>query len=98
MASLGDLVVKLSLDAAGFESGMDDAAYHAEVASAKIVTAGNVAANAISKFARVAVDTVAEALRLLPDIATSVFEQVDKLDQAAQQVGVSLQSFQALQA
>ena len=97
MATLGDLVIKMSLDAAGFTSDMGKAAYQAEKGMAQIVAAGNIAATAITGFATAAVAAFAGLVGALPDIARQVAEQADALEESAQAAGMTAQSYQQLQ-
>ena len=97
MATLGDLVIKMSLDAAGFQSDMGKAAYQAEKGMAQIVAAGNLAANAITGFALGAVAALGSLAGALPDIARQVAEQADALEESAQAAGMTAQSYQHLQ-
>lgn len=97
MATLGDLVIKMSLDAAGFQSDMGKAAYQAEKGMAQIVAAGNIAATAITGFATAAVAAFAGLVGALPDIARQVAEQADALEESAEAAGMTAQSYQQLQ-
>lgn len=96
MATLGDLVIKLSMDAAGFESDMGKAAYEAEKRMAQIVAAGVLAGNAMTKLADLALQAVSKVGTLAIDIAKSVQAQADALGEASQAAGLTAQSYQAL--
>ena len=97
MATLGDLVVKLSMDAAGFTSDAGRAAFVAEKSMARIVAAGNLAAAGIVALGVAFVSAATAAAKALPGIADAVAEQVDALDEAAEAAGISAVAYQKLQ-
>lgn len=98
MASLGDLVVKMSLDAAGFQSDMGKAAYETEKGMAQITAAGVLAGNIMTKLAEKAVQAFLEIGKFAFAVSEKVFEQVDALQEAATAAGITASSYQVLQA
>lgn len=92
MASLGDLVVKMSLDSAGFQSDMGRAAYAAEKSSARIVAAGTLAAAGI---AAMGVAAVKAGVAMVGSIKGAI-DAADELGKVAQRTGVAVESLSAL--
>ena len=93
MATLGDLVVKLSMDAAGFESDMGKAAYEAEQFQTRVVAAGVLAGNAFTAMAAKA----GEALSAVVHSVRAAIDQADELGKLSQRTGVAVEALSALQ-
>lgn len=92
MATLGDLVIKMSLDAAGFQNDMGKAAYAAEKNMAKVVAAGNIAAAGL---AALAVAAAKAGFAMVGSIKGAI-DAADELGKVAQRTGVAVESLSAL--